>query len=230
MHVSEYTLPVARMETTIALVSDLHNRNGTRALDILSVHQPAMIFAVGDIYERSPRKGRYATQFLKGCSAVAPTFFVRGNHELSFDSRDFSNLRATGVHVLENEIVRHGVFAIGATVPLRCAKRRYAPSDVSVFAKLATTSGFRILLSHHPEFYARYLRGRYSFDLVLSGHAHGGQIVLCGHGLYAPGQGIFPRYVHGLYDGCLAVCSGLSNTVAPIPRLFNPREVVLLHI
>ena len=67
-------------------------------------------------------------------------------------------------------------------------------------------------------------------DLTLSGHAHGGQIRLFGQGLYAPGQGVFPRLTGGFYDGGrLLVSRGMTNTVR-IPRIGNPCELVMIEI
>ena len=66
-------------------------------------------------------------------------------------------------------------------------------------------------------------------DLTLSGHAHGGQIRLLGQGLFAPGQGVLPRYTSGVYEGRLIVSRGLANTTF-VPRLFNPTEMVYIHL
>ena len=90
--------------------------------------------------------------------------------------------------------------------------------------------GYKILLSHHPEYWTirePKLEGR-EIDLVLSGHAHGGQIRLFGQGLYAPGQGLLPKYTKGEYKGRygeMIVSAGLSNTYK-VPRVFNRLEVV----
>jgi predicted MPP superfamily phosphohydrolase len=81
-------------------------------------------------------------------------------------------------------------------------------------------------LCHHPEYRDKYLKDR-SIDLILSGHAHGGQIRLLGRGLYAPGQGIFPKYTSGIHANMI-ISRGLSNTAGFIPRLFNPREIVYI--
>jgi predicted MPP superfamily phosphohydrolase len=87
-------------------------------------------------------------------------------------------------------------------------------------------SGFKILLCHHPEYWTKYLKGR-KIDLVLSGHAHGGQIRIFGQGLFAPGQGILPKYTSGIH-GNMIISRGLANTGKPIPRLFNRREIVYI--
>ena len=101
--------------------------------------------------------------------------------------------------------------------------------------------GIRILLSHHPEYWALkspYLNGR-KITLVLSGHAHGGQIRFIhpfrkkSEGLFAPGQGFFPRYTSGVHagpSGTLIISRGLSNTAKLVPRLFNPTELVLIDL
>jgi predicted MPP superfamily phosphohydrolase len=114
--------------------------------------------------------------------------------------------------------------------------------------------GYRILLCHHPEYRDRYLRklsaqsdgrgvpsaGRndqaenLDIDLILSGHAHGGQWRLYNPfkrqwiGVFAPGQGLWPRWTKGVYEGRLVVSAGLSNTVS-VPRLFNPTEIVYIE-
>ena len=84
--------------------------------------------------------------------------------------------------------------------------------------------GYRILLCHHPEYYSKYLRDL-DIPLILSGHAHGGQVRIFGHGLYSPGQGVLPKLTSGVKDGRLVISRGLANR-QKIPRLFNPPEIV----
>jgi len=99
--------------------------------------------------------------------------------------------------------------------------------------KAALPPHFSLLLSHRPDMTDLYESLR--FDLVVSGHAHGGQwrIPLLLNGLYAPHQGLFPRYAGGLYrlNGTnLLVSRGLSRETTPLPRIFNRPEVVIVDI
>ena len=108
---------------------------------------------------------------------------------------------------------------------------RYAGALDRATADLSADS-YNILLAHRPD--AIELYDRYPLDLVLSGHTHGGQvrIPLLLNGLYAPGQGLFPRYAGGQYlvgDTQMIVSRGLSY-YPRLPRIFNPPEVVVVDL
>ncbi len=73
------------------------------------------------------------------------------------------------------------------------------------------------------------MRGR-EIDFTVCGHAHGGQIQLFGHGLYAPGQGFFPKLTHGLHGGNrMMISRGMSNGTS-LPRFNNPCELIMLRL
>ncbi|MBR1628991.1 MAG: metallophosphoesterase [Lachnospiraceae bacterium] len=126
--------------------------------------------------------------------------------------------------------------------PIRDRRKRRKRTDPPVLDyefvdAFAALPGYKILLSHHPEYWAvkePFLQNR-SIDLVLSGHAHGGQIRIGRsnpHSLYAPGQGLFPKYAFGMHrseTSTLIVSRGLSNTVI-IPRFGNPPEIVFIEL
>ena len=86
-------------------------------------------------------------------------------------------------------------------------------------------------MCHQPEIYRDYVRGR-NIGFTVCGHAHGGQIQLFGQGLYAPGQGLFPRLTHGLHDGGkMLISRGMTNSVRiPLPRICNPCELIVLEL
>ena len=93
----------------------------------------------------------------------------------------------------------------------------------------------RSLLSHHPEYWClkEPMLSKRNIDLVLSGHAHGGQFRMFGQGFFAPGQGWFPKYTSGIHHGKhgrMIISKGMANTVKFAPRLFNPTEVVYIEV
>ena len=106
----------------------------------------------------------------------------------------------------------------------------FIPHDVTHYMLNGMKDG-HILLSHHPEYYSIIPA---SVDLILSGHAHGGQIRMYNpfkrewFGLWSPGQGWWPKWTRGVYEGRLVVSAGLSNTTW-IPRIGNPTEIVYLE-
>ena len=98
--------------------------------------------------------------------------------------------------------------------------------------------GFKVLLSHHPEDWESIISRR-RIDLTCSGHAHGGQIRFYNpqtrqwDGLFAPSQGAFPALTSGKIKGRrgqLIISRGLANTAWPIPRLFNPKELIYIRL
>ena len=89
--------------------------------------------------------------------------------------------------------------------------------------------GFKILLCHYPHYYHRYIKNT-DIDLILSGHAHGGQWRIFGRGVFAPHQGLFPKYTSGMHDDRLIISRGVVNNAKPIPRLFNPCEIILINL
>ena len=103
--------------------------------------------------------------------------------------------------------------------------------DKAFLDRFEKEEGYRLLMCHHPEMYRDYVSGR-DIDLTLCGHAHGGQIQIAGHGLYAPGQGFFPKLTHGLYDnGKMLLSRGMTNGAKPrVPRIGNPCELIILNI
>lgn len=103
--------------------------------------------------------------------------------------------------------------------------------DLDWLHAYAAKPGYKILICHHPEYYRRYIKDTEwdTFDLIVSGHVHGGQWRIGRHGVLAPGQGLFPKYCYGCYDRKLIVSAGLSNT-ASVPRFGNPTELVMIHV
>ena len=242
----------ARRPQAICLVGDLIHGDVDRAL-------PVKLYA-----------SKHALPFLAECIPIAPTFYALGNHEWALGEADLALLQSMGVHVLHNrwEALAPGIWMGGLSsarvaalsdgaLILHSANRypakwkRYLPFGSGGLPPMLPSSawledfcrleGYKILLSHHPEYWDRqepFLRER-AIDLVLSGHAHGGQVRFYDpfsrqwRGLFAPEQGFFPKMTAGIHEGAcgrMVISRGLANTAGPIPRLMNPRELVYIDL
>lgn len=208
----------------IALASDLHSKDPREALELLGRARPHLICVAGDM-AHSPKDDLTNTlSFFEGCSSLAPVVYTAGNHEEKGIFLKKGELERLGVMRLENQCVKLGELWVGGFCD-RLAQRE----SLGFARRFSQKEGFRLMLCHRPDYYLRYLRDL-KLDLVLSGHAHGGQIRAGSKGVYAPGQGFFCSYVSGLYDGGrLGVSAGLANTV-PVPRWGNPTEILLVHL
>ena len=207
---------------TLAVVSDLHNEPYE---DIFPLIEGADALLVpGDISNRYRQEYKNGVAFLADAAKRLPTFYSLGNHEAKQEK--YRKLRAemekTGAEILVNRHVKFGEIFIGGWYDPDVVKE---PERLSA---LEREEGVKILLCHKPEHYMKRMRSR-ALDLVVAGHAHGGQIRLLGQGLYAPGQGILPRYTRGVYDRKLIVSAGAGNP-ARMPRWFNPCEVLLIRL
>ncbi len=229
---TERCVPV-RQGLRAAIVADLHNRPAHRLAEALRAWRPDVILIPGDLMETIEYgPGDYhrlfprwygcdhALDFLEEMQAVAPVCYTTGNHDAELSDRLRAELRRRGVHVLCRSSILLGDYRIGGLAD---------GDDSAWLRKFSTQPGFRILLCHRPERYQTEVR-RYAIGLTVAGHAHGGQWRFFGRGIYAPGQGFFPRYTAGFYDhGRLLVSRGLANNTH-IPRILNPPELLLLEL
>lgn len=232
------------------ILADLHDRPYGDILPILQAEQPDLILIPGDLTEtlgeEVPPSARPGLTLLRECAAIAPTFYAFGNHEIGGCHGNIRKAKRsdTPLHFTLTPAWRETIEATGATLIHQAhilwkgmvigalGSGLLSPGwipDLTMVESFAATPGYKILLCHHPEYFHRYLRS-YPIDLIVSGHAHGGQWQLFGRGVYAPDQGLFPKYTGGLHENRLVISRGVANTVPFAPRLFNPREVVTVEI
>ncbi len=164
-----------------------------------------------------------ACKILSEAAKLAPVFLCRGNHEDYFEEADLAFFSENGITLLNNSDT--AVEINGSR--LRVGALSVEP-DEEWLEGFSRCAGFKLLLCHFPSFYDEYIAGK-DIDLTLSGHNHGGQIRLFRRGIISPGGGFFPKYDKGLYEDRLVVTAGCSNT-ASVPRLNNPRELVVVNI
>lgn len=219
--------------------------------------RPDLIVLTGDILDRGTEHLDELLDLVVPLTEIAPCAAIPGNHEggTELGMPLLEALEAAGMRVLRDETVlmalrgetvrvagvddphlrggpisRPGSPAIDHRIIRGSLERAGLPV---LAARSDRTDGAPpadpvILLAHRPELLEEYA-GR-GIDLVLAGHAHGGQwrIPVIG-GLYAPNQGPFPRLTAGVHDRGttrMIVSRGLKVRTL-LPRLGNPPEIVV---
>ena len=244
--ISSSKLPQSFDGYRIAHVSDLHNtemgKDNEKLLAMLRDADPDMIAITGDLIDSRNTDIEVALKFVREAVKIAPCYYVTGNHEARVN--EYGELKAgmetAGVTVLEDvrtEISMEGatITLIGVNDPSYQTDYLFGDSETVMNTKLEelhTEDGeFTVLLSHRPELFDTYTD--HGIDLVLSGHAHGGQFRLpfIG-GLVAPNQGFFPEYDAGIYtegNTNMLVSRGIGNSILPF-RINNRPEVILIEL
>lgn len=244
--VSSEALPDVFDGYRIAHVSDLHNAEmgdgNEKLLAMLREAEPDIIAITGDMIDSRNTNIAVALAFAEKAMQIAPCYYVTGNHEARVSEYDElkAGLEAYGVVVLENErmqIEMSGEFItiLGVDDPSFTTDYLFGDASTVVSSKLAELApeedGFTVLLSHRPELFDTYVDS--GMNLVLSGHAHGGQFRLpFVGGLVAPNQGLFPKYDSGLFtegNTNMIVSRGIGNSLLPF-RFNNRPEVVLIEL
>lgn len=238
IEVNEWTVSSDRIPANfdgfrIAQVSDLHNasfgEDNEKLLTLLEECDPDIIVLTGDLVDSRNTDLSAALRFAAEAVQIAPCYYVSGNHESRI--RQWPRLRQglldADVTVLEDTGVRlardgEQILLFGLQDPA------FGGDVVGSLDRLGEEEGYKILLSHRPEFFGGYAKAE--ADLVFSGHAHGGQFRLpFVGGLVAPGQGLFPEYDSGLYrsgNTAMLVSRGLGNSIIPL-RINNRPEILV---
>lgn len=230
----------------MAQVSDLHNaemgKDNEKLLTMLQNAQPDIIVITGDLIDSRDTDLAVALRFAEQAIKIAPCYYVTGNHEARIPEypKLKEGLTELGVFVLEDarlEIEQSGETIVLLGVDDPSFEVDYLSGDAHTLMKdklealMNEEDGYTILLSHRPELFEIY--ADHGVNLVLSGHAHGGQFRLpFAGGIVAPNQGLFPEYDAGKYmdhNTCMIVSRGVGNSIIPI-RFNNRPEVVLIEL
>lgn len=248
LQISRYSLTFANLPESfdgyrIVHISDLHNaetsKDNKKLIDYIKQCKPDIICITGDIIDSRRTDIAVALNFVGEIVEIAPCYYVTGNHEQRV--RQYPELKKglenIGAIVLDDEFAYINqkdstIKIIGINDP--SFETTFPENNVSVIgrklAELKTEKDtFTLLLSHRPELFDVYASNK--IDLVLTGHAHGGQFRI-GGGLFAPNQGFFPEYDAGVFykDGTnMVVSRGIGNSIIPI-RINNRPEIVFIEL
>ena len=239
-------LPEAFDGYSIAHISDLHNaemgEDNEKLLSMLRSAEPEMIAITGDLIDSRNTNVEIALEFAKEAMKVAPCYYVTGNHEARVSEYDElkEGLAELGVVVLEDECIEleqdsEHIVLIGVDDPSFDTDYLFGEAKMVMESKLQDLTGeddrYTVLLSHRPELFDVYVES--GVDLILSGHAHGGQFRLpFVGGLVAPNQGFYPEYDGGLHtkkNTKMLVSRGVGNSILPF-RINNRPEVILIEL
>lgn len=249
----EFTTDKITQEITLLVIADLHDHEfgtGNESLvQKIEQQNPDLILLDGDLLNEDSENSDIPCELIRKLVETAPVYYAFGNHEIDYMNNGHSELaqqlREAGAILLDKA---YADVEVGET-SLRLGgmydyafglggedKASEAPEDVTEFLEdFQDTDCLKIMMSHRPDsFIFGDASSYWNIDLVVSGHDHGGQVVIpfLG-GLYGGDQGWFPEYVHGMYqkDGMqLFVTSGLGSHDQVLRRFNNPPEIAVLKI
>lgn len=235
--------PKLTAEVRLAVVTDFHSSdNADDVVAMVASCAPDAVLLVGDLFDDDTqnRPTERTLSLMRQLSAQYPCYYVSGNHEAWTGEMDalYQQTEEAGVTVLR---MSSGVLTVrGQRIALCGIPDPYemvfsgAPDteeQIRQAMENVDSADFTVLLAHRPELLAKY--AQFPLDLVVSGHAHGGQVRIPGvlNGLYAPNQGWFPKLAGGAYtqDGTTLIVSRGLAVRTRLPRIFNRPEVVLVR-
>lgn len=235
--------PKLTAEVRLAVVTDFHSSdNADDVAAMVASCAPDAVLLVGDMFDDdiANRPTERTLSLMRQLSAQYPCYYVSGNHEAWTGEMDalYQQTEEAGVTVLR---MSSGVLTVrGQRIALCGIPDPYemvfsgAPDTEEQLRQAledVDSADFTVLLAHRPELLAKY--AQFPVDLVVSGHAHGGQVRIPGvlNGLYAPNQGWFPKLAGGAYtqDGTTLIVSRGLAVRTRLPRIFNRPEVVLVR-
>lgn len=245
-HEKLYTDKDARFR--VLLISDFHSNNpqktNARLWEKIHGCEFDMVAITGDLVQDRLSELEPLKPHLRRLAERAPVYFVDGNHEKYIYTEMFAELEKLGVNVLHNRRVSidTGLDIVGISDFYRLRRLGF-PGIAELFTGGAMSgeqslsdeqpadAKFVLVLSHQPQIID--VIAEYSPDLLLCGHTHGGQVrIPLLPALFAPGQGLLPKYDHGWYktgDTSIFISKGIGATHFNI-RLFNRPEAVVIEV
>lgn len=234
-------------------IADLHDyafdESNVELVEKITAQQPDAILMLGDMLNNDSKDAQTVLDLIEQLEPVAPIYYAMGNHELEWQElhddnlqqqlesagaivldKSYSDIELNGQNIRIGGLYDYAFYFGDLNDPSNKKLQTY-----NFLTEFQDTDAFKIMLSHRPDsFIFADASKAWDIDLVVSGHLHGGQVVIpfLG-GLYAGDQGWFPEYVHGMYEKDnmnILITSGLSTNKKTLPRWNNPPEIMVLEL
>lgn len=229
----------------LADVHDFHCKTKDDIIHKIKSLEPDMILCVGDIIDDQSENDEATLKFLHSLTTISNVYMSLGNHEISYCKTHpefLANVKNVGVQLLEEEFqditiknttIRLGGmynYAFGMTKGSIEKEDMHNNHTYQFLSSMTATDAYQIMMAHRPDSFMYHQAYQWDIDLVLSGHVHGGQVILpfIG-GLFAPEQGWFPTVDFGQFhkgNMTMLVTRGLSSSQEHFPRFNNPGEII----
>lgn len=258
LEAEEYTISSDRInsEVKLALISDLHDHTfgekNEELVQMLKGQGPDLILMAGDMINDISKDSHVAMELIEQVKDIAPVYYSLGNQEEDYIGRGTSDLlnelKEAGAIVLDESYqdiqVNGNAIRLGGMYDYAFAldgnntttKESMRPSLYQFLTDFQDTDSYRLMMAHRPDsFIFGDAAKTWDIDLVVSGHNHGGQVILpVLGGIYGGDQGWFPKYVDGIHHfktvKNMIITRGLGSGKEKLPRFNNKPEVVIIHL
>lgn len=251
--VSEFTVTSSKITKPfrMVLISDLHDHqfgsNNETLSEKIREQSPDLIIVDGDMLNGDSENDDVPVELVRSLSEIAPVYYSFGNHEYYYIEAGHDelqedleqagavvlNYQSIDLEIKGNEIRLGGMYEYGFETPMQTEEEN--EKALSYLEEYVETDRYLIMCAHRPEsFYCWDYADTWGLDLVLSGHLHGGQVIIPGvGGLYSNLEEFFPNYDYGQYklgDSDMIITRGLSSNLKALPRFNNPPEIAVVDV
>ena len=251
--ISNYTVTSSKIAEPfrMVLISDLHDhqfgKNNEKLVEKIREQSPDLIIIDGDMINSDSENADTAVEVVRALKEIAPVYYSYGNHEYAYMEAGHTDLQAeleeAGAVVLNyqsidlevkgNPIRLGGLYEYGFETGMQSEEENQRA--LSYLEEYVDTDRYLIMCAHRPDsFYPWNTADDWGIDLVLSGHLHGGQVIIPGiGGLYSQLEGFLPQYDYGQYklgDSDMIITRGLGSNPKILPRFNNLPEIAVVDV
>ena len=244
-------------QVNVVLISDLHNHefghSNIRLVKRIRQLQPDLILLAGDFLNANSLDAHVPLELIPQLADIAPVYYSLGNQEEDYLNKPegstlIAELESAGATVLDRKYIRTEVngtgiviggifeYAFGQDGYGHMDKSRMPKDTLNYLESFQSEQSFKIMMAHRPDsFVFGDAKDTWDIDLVLSGHLHGGHVIIPFRGgLYGGDLGWFPKYAYGEFHfsavKTMLVTRGLSSGYQKLPRFNNMPEIVIIRL